>query len=66
MLIVKPYRNNAVLQLKKLKHEKIYCSITNGGNDQFAQSKEGRSRTPQRANMEKMTPQNVPKNRLKR
>jgi hypothetical protein len=56
MLIVKPYRNNAVLQaeLKKLKHEKIiYCSITNGGNDQFAQSKEGRSRTPQRANMEK-------------
>jgi hypothetical protein len=35
----------------------IYCSITNGGNDQFAQSKEGRSRTPQRANMEKMTPQ---------
>jgi hypothetical protein len=44
----------------------IYCSITNGGNDQFAQSKEGRSRTPQRANMEKMTPQERTENELKR
>jgi hypothetical protein len=61
MLIVKPteitrsYRQN----LKK-KCMKIICSITNGGNDQFAQSKEGRSRTRNGGRL-----RNVLKNELK-
>jgi long-subunit acyl-CoA synthetase (AMP-forming) len=32
----------------------------------FAQSKEGRSRTPQRANMEKMTPQERTEKRIEK